>query len=450
MSKIHHRSYDKYQAYYARIDDALEGQDAMRANAAQYLRKMTGMQSSEFEAYARGGSYYPTAERTLRGMTGLCLTHAPTIDLPPRLEPFRQSATYQGNPLSVFIENVLAAVLSKGRYLALLDYPPDGNTVTSLPYLSCFNAESIMDWKYSLVGGKEQVTYLRLREDDDDLADEGIEQHLVCTLEPFHVDPQNEDMFEDNEKLGIGYKGRRYHVKGTDETMVGEVATPQVNGSYLKEIPMVCFSPSNLTLDIEKPPLLDIVDLNIAHWQNSVDLEHTVHLAAQPTFVRIGASRVDEKNNTIGPGAVWDLPTGGDAKVLEITGEGARVTREAMVDKEARMASLGATFITDGKVRNETATTSQIRNRSANSLLYSSLEMVEAGLTKLLQWAADWVQPNSTVTVEFSRDLVSATADPAMVGALLKADRSYEQEKDAIESEGGDINIIPVMQTQDV
>jgi hypothetical protein len=105
--------------------------------------------------------------------------------------------------------------------------------------------------------------------------------------------------------------------------------------------------------------------------------------------------------------------------------------------------------------------------------LYSSLEMVEAGLTKLLQWAADWVQPNSTVTVEFSRDLVSATADPAMVGALLKAwqsgaishetfidnmrrgevvasDRSYEQEKDAIESEGGDINIIPVMQTQDV
>jgi hypothetical protein len=35
-------------------------------------------------------------------------------------------------------------------------------------------------------------------------------------------------------------------------------------------------------------------------------------------------------------------------------------------------------------------------------------------------------------------------------GEVVASDRSYEQEKDAIESEGGDINIIPVMQTQDV
>jgi len=207
------------------------------------------------------------------------------------------------------------------------------------------------------------------------------------------------------------------------------------------------------------------VDLNKSHWQNSVDLEHTVHLAAQPTFIRIGATRIDEKTNVLGPGVVWDLPTGGDAKVLEISGTGAEVTRKAMLDKEDRMAALGAKFITDGKVRNEAAETSQIRNRSENALLFSSIEMVEAGTTKLLQWAADWVQPNSTVSVKFSRDIVSASADPATISALLKAwqsgaishetfidnmrrgevvaaARSYEQEKDAIESEGGDLDII--------
>lgn len=204
-------------------------------------------------------------------------------------------------------------MLSKGRYLALLDFPLDGNDALSLPYLSTFNAESILDWRYSLVGGKEQVTYLRLKEDDDDLADDGIEQHLVCTVEPFHLDPQNEDMFEDNEKLGMVYKVRRFHVKGSNEVMVGEIHIPSVLGKFLTEIPMVCFSPYNLTLDLEKPPMLDLVDLNTAHFQNSCDLEHTVHLAAQPTFVRIGASSIADKSNVIGPGEVWDLPQGGDA-----------------------------------------------------------------------------------------------------------------------------------------
>lgn len=95
MARFHHRTYDKNRAYYDRIDDALEGQDAVRANAVTYLRNMPGMSKDSFSAYSRGGSYYPTAERTLRGMTGLALRNAPRIDLPNRLEPMRASATYR-------------------------------------------------------------------------------------------------------------------------------------------------------------------------------------------------------------------------------------------------------------------------------------------------------------------------------------------------------------------
>jgi len=327
MAKIHHRTYDKHRAHYDRIDDALDGQDAIQSNAQAYLRKMPGMQSQEFESYSKGGSYYPVAERTLRGMVGLALRNAPQIELPARLEPMRLSATYQGNPLSVFIENALREIISKGRYLALLDFPSENTTALSLPYISTFNAKSILDWSYALVEGKEQVTYLRLHEDNDDLEDEGIEQHLVLTLELPHPDPLNEDMDFDNMRTGFIYKVRRFHVKGSDEVMVGDISVPLVNGKPLTEIPVVCLSPYNLTMDIEKPPFLDLVDIGIKHYQNSCDLEHTVHLAAQPTFVRKGAQNVTQKTDQVGPGVVWDLPADGDAKVLEISGEGARVTR---------------------------------------------------------------------------------------------------------------------------
>ena len=33
MVKIHHRTYDKHRVHYDRIDDALDGQDAVQENA---------------------------------------------------------------------------------------------------------------------------------------------------------------------------------------------------------------------------------------------------------------------------------------------------------------------------------------------------------------------------------------------------------------------------------
>ena len=465
MTKVHHRTYDKYQSAYDRIHDALEGEDAVVANAARYLRQMPGMSRTNFAAYARGGSYYPVAERTLRGMTGLALRNAPQIDIPDRLQHFIESATYDGNPLSVFIENALREILSFGRYLALLDFPTEGTNANSVPYLSTFDAPSILDWRYSLVNGKEQVTYLRLHEDAEELEGQGIEQHLVCYLEPYHVGNNlTEHQVVDNERRGLVYKVARLHVRGDAESLAQGPITPHVNGKPLTEIPVVCFSPYNLTVDVECPPMLDIVNLSLKHFQNSCDLEHSVHLTAQPTYVRMGAN-AKQKSNAVGPGVVWDLPTDGDAKVLEVSGEGAKVTREAMTDKENRMASLGARFITDGQNRNEAEGTARMRHRSEHALLYSSVEMLEAGLLKLLKWAADWVSPGSAaqVAVKFSRDFVSSKIDAALAGQLLKmwmagaishetfienmrtgeivaADRSFAEEKDRIEEEGGDMS----------
>jgi len=140
-------------------------------------------------------------------------------------------------------------------------------------------------------------------------------------------------------------------------------------------------------------------------------------------------------------------------------------TREAMTDKEQRMASLGARFITEGATRNEAADTARMRHRGENALLHSSVEMVEQGLSKLLRWAAEWTQPGTAdqVVVKFHRDFLSMQADPQMVAQLLKAwtagaishetfvtnmkkgelipaDRSFEDEKGKIEEEGGDLS----------
>lgn len=100
----------------------------------------------------------------------------------------------------------------------------------------------------------------------------------------------------------------------------------------------------------------------------------------------------------------------------------------------------------------------------------SVVVMVEAALTRLLRLASEWTgERPDDVSVTFSRDFIEVTMDPAgMVaqmklwqsgaisrqtlyenlqqGEIARADRSYLDEKEMIEEEGGDLSpIIPIL-----
>ena len=129
----------------------------------------------------------------------------------------------------------------------------------------------------------------------------------------------------------------------------------------------------------------------------------------------------------------------------------------------------GARMVHDGKGRNETTSTAQLRVRGEYSLLISSVNMIEAGVLKLLKIAAEWTQPGSSSDVVFKmhRDLISSQLDATTLTALIKAwqsgaishesllmnlkkgemidpNRSLEEELQLIEDEGGNIGSPPV------
>ncbi|WFE74254.1 DUF4055 domain-containing protein [Roseinatronobacter sp. S2] len=448
MTRIHHRTYQRRRAQYDRIRHALDGQDAMRANASLYLRRPKGLTTDEWLQYLKGAHFFPVADTTLRTMLGLAFRKDPKFKVPPRLEPMLQNASFDGRSMEVLSTDILREILSVGRCAAVLDFPVTGTTPTSTPHLSYFNAESILDWSMGLVNGVRRLTYLRLHEDNEDLEDTGYEQHLVMTLEP---------------ALTI----RRYHVAiGRDgdaqESQVDEEIIPTVRGGPLFYIPAVIFGPYNLEPDTEKPPMLDLVDVNVAHWENSANLEHALWLSAMPTPVITGSLNEDQRPQAIGPASLWMLPEGTTAFFLSAPSDAHESLRRAMQDKESRMNSLGATMILSGVRRSEAAETASLRMANDTATLQSSINTMEAGVRTLLTWAADWVQPGEVI-VEFNKDLVSTTITPQLVTALLAAvnagamsresfieklrkgeviDRPVEEEMALIEEEGGEMGVV--------
>lgn len=460
MARIQHPTYSEWSFAYQKIRDVLKGQDQVQAQGELYLPRPEGMSASAYQAYVRRASFYGVAERTLSGLAGAITRTPPILTLPPRIDSMKETATFEGNSFGVLLEEVVQEVLSVGRVCLCLDYPATGATPGSAPYISTFKAEGILDWRTELVNGRKTLTMIRLQEDNEDLRD-GAEQHLVMTLEP---------------ALTV----RRYHVttqrngpglNATTEVQVGDDVVPVVNGSPLFEIPVVVISPFNLKVDVEKPPMLDLVNVNLAHYRNSADYEHSLFLTSQPTPWVAGSINEKNKPSTIGSGAFWCLPPGSQCGVLEISGAGIGSIKDAMADKVSQMASLGARMVYLGKGRNETLGTAQLRTRDELSLLASTVNMVEAGLLKLLRLAAEWTQPGSSdqVVLKMHRDFVSSQMDATLLTALIKAwqsgalshdsllmnlkrgelidpNRSLEEEQTLIEEESpGLTNIVPIL-----
>jgi hypothetical protein len=444
---------DQRLAQYQKIRDCLEGEDQVKDQGQLYLKRPDAMTTQNYLAYKERAQFYGAAESTLRALVGLALRKAPVIKLPPRLESLRLSATNDRSPLSVMIEQMVREVMAMGRFGLMLDFPREGASALTAPHFVTWTAETIEDFKVEFIDGQLELTQVILASDE---SLDGDQIFLDLCLED-----------------GI-YRIRRYIQQGANKARVdmGEEIIPMVKGKPLSFIPFVFVSDKNLNPNDEKPPLLDLCNLNLGHYRNSADREHAMFLTATPTPWIAGNVPIDKVPTCIGSGTVWNLPEGTVVGMLEFQGPSMTAFKELMGEKLDQMASLGARMLSTSMNRNETTSTATQRARSELSLLQSVVVMCEAALTRLLRLASEWMgeQPDD-VSVTFSRDFIEVTMDPAGIlaqmklwqsgaisrqtlyenlqqGEVARADRSYQDEADMIDEEGGDLSrIVPISLT---
>lgn len=157
--------WDRLQHHYRLIRDCLDGEDAVKDQGQLYVPQPSGMNLDAYKSYLARGHFYPAPEMTLRALVGLALRKDPVLKLPARLESLRTSATHDGAPFGLLVEEAMREVLAMGRFGLLLDLPAENNTVLTVPHIATFQAESIEDYTTAFVNGKKVLTRVWLSSD---------------------------------------------------------------------------------------------------------------------------------------------------------------------------------------------------------------------------------------------------------------------------------------------
>ena len=220
-----HKEYSYRLYQWRKIRDAISGEDCIKDEGEYYLPKPSGMTTPEYAAYKLRAMFYPVAERTLRGLSGLVFRHRPVITLPERLKPMERMATTEGFTLEILIEEILREVLSIGRYGMLLDMPTNSPS-GSAPVIATYFAEDIRDWMWEYENGFMKLKKVILEESSfynyQESGSNGRYMELTINKDG-HYEVRKWMVDKANEK--------------ESEMMYEDPSVPLVNGEPLTEIP---------------------------------------------------------------------------------------------------------------------------------------------------------------------------------------------------------------------
>lgn len=405
-----HPQYLHYQPDWQKCRDAADGDRAIKNRGELYLPKLSEQDNPEYDAYRKRAVWYGATGRTVQGLAGSVFRKPPTVEVPEGMAPHLRDITMTGVSLESFCKTMMAEILKVGRYGVLVDMGKDAEAVAR-PYWVGYRAEQIVNWATKQVAGDTVLTMVVLQE-----------EHI-------EIDPQDPFSYVTHPQYRVLLiRDGRYVVeiwRQTDREKeawgVADTLTPLMRGEPLTFIPFCFVGPTHMTPDIDKPPLLDLVEVNLAHYRNSADHEHGIHYTALPTPWVAGFPT--DRVLRVGPSVAWvSNDPNANAGMLEFTGDGLGTLERAMDRKERQMAILGARLLEEDKRAVEAAESRRIRGAGEQSALASMAGTGEAVTLTLLRWHLQWIggQPDD-VEAEFNKDFYEARMDPTEMAELMKA-----------------------------
>lgn len=416
-----HADYDRYAPKWKRVRDVVVGQDAMHLAGEAYLPKLKDEEPTDYNARRKRSDFFNGTWRTIDALSGMAFRKAPTVEVPAAIEPYLDDITMSGVPMESFARETLEEALSPGRYGILVDHPPQrtdekGKVVAITkavaeqlgfrPTLQFYPAESIRNWKYGRVNGAWVLTQVTLGFTEEVVKDE--------------FTTESEERYRVLDLNGGTYRQRVFKVEKDVDILLEEIV-PLMNGKPLGFIPFMIGGAGGRGDQIDEPPLIDLVDKNIAHYQVNSDYRHGLHFTGLPTPVVTGYQPEDTAPKLyIGSQAAWVFPDpNATATFLEFEGTGLQAIEKALDRLEKQMAMLGARMIADESKQVETLGATQIKRAGENSVLAKIVK----GVSKAMEWAlgifAQWAGVSGEITYQISREFLPTMMDAQQLNAIF-------------------------------
>ena len=139
-----------------------------------------------------------------------------------------------------------------------------------------------------------------------------------------------------------------------------------------------------------QPPLLDIANLNITHYQRQADLIHALHIAAMPTLVLEGWDDA-LSGASLGVNYAIAMTPGNKAYYVQADATSFDAQMLELQSLEGQMSTLGVTKLFGQKFVAESAEAKRIDQAQSNSVLSIISQELESALNQAYGLAAKYV-----------------------------------------------------------
>jgi len=393
----------------AKIEALMGGTKAMRAAKETYLPKWPAEKQDAYDFRLKTSTLYNAFARTIENMAGKPFTEpVQWSDIDPVVEEWFDDIDCCGRNLHVFAQDIFRAGLKDGITHVLVDFPvtkdEDGaplyvtraaeQAAGVRPYAIHIKQSQILGWISTTKNGAEVLAQLRImecvNEPDGDYGTNDVQQVRVLTPGAWNTWRQNE------KKEWVLYE------EGV---------------TTLDFIPLVTFYTRRTGFMTAAPPLNDLADLNIKHWQSQSDQDSLLHVARVPLLVRIGMDDVTAATQTIGK-SITDMPLGADMKYVEHSGAAIGSGRDSLRDLEGQMESMGAELLTV-RPGDRTATEAALDTSQSQCQLAAMASGLEDFLDEMVDVMAKWAGLPDQGDIDVFDDFAAISVDAANIGPFV-------------------------------
>ena len=372
--------------------------------------------------------YYIRLERMLAGM----LTRKP-VRLDDVSDVIREQlfdVDLQGNDLQTWLFQTSRICIRYGHVGVLVDAPASGEN--GRPYYVSYTPRDILGWRTELKDGKQELTQLRLQEKivvpDGLYGEKQVEQVRVLTPGAFEIHQKDQQ---------------------------GDFKVVDEGRTSLSEIPFSVAYSNRMGVLESIPPLADIAELNLQHYQVQSDLSNQLHISAVPMLAIFGFPQSAEEISA-GPGEAMALPEGASAQYIEPAGnsydaqsaeeisagpgeaialpapgeadakyiEPAGNSYDAQFRRLEQIASqineLGLAAVLGSKLVGETAEAKRIDRSQGDSTMMVVAQQMQDMIDNCLRFHAQYMQEANAGSSLVNRDFMGTRLEPLEIQALLQ------------------------------
>lgn len=424
-------AYDVMFPRIQKVNTVLSGTQAMKNAERLYLPQHDEESTAAYLERLSRNVLFNVSSLTLDSWVGRPFSDPVVLndDIPESTMDIVENIDLLGNNLNVFSRNWFKDGMAKALSHVLIDMPRPRDTeaeegrqrtleddrVEGLrPYWIHIKHEDLIFAHAEIIDGTEVLTEVRILEEKVNQV--GFSEEVILGIRRLFLVEQPQDDGSKIIRLAVEMWELQSPGKGKRKPKWVVVDGWVTDIDF---IPLVTFYADRENFMIGKPPLEDLVDLNIAWWQSNSDQRAILTVARFPMLALSGGT--DDNNKLrVGPHEWLYVPDAqGKFYYVEHSGKAIEAGRKDLQDLEMQMSEYGAEFLKK-RPGNLTATARALDSAEATSPLQDATIRFIDAMNTALDYTQLWLgQPiGSGGTVMISTDFGPEDADATDMNTL--------------------------------